>query len=236
MVYERTPVNHSERLNTGGLIQHGSMSELLLLFLTLEENAMGSINEEILRFAAGRPEGAILIAKELLHLGSRAAIDQGLSRMTRAGKLLRVGRGIYALPVKGRFGERPPAPAKMVEAIAATRGEGVAIHGAAAANAFGLTTQVPMREVYLTTGRSRHLKLGAQIVEMQQAPAWQLLFPNQPAGEALRMLAWLGPQRVKEGLRVLEHKLEPVEMEKLLAVRGRLPTWMAQEVAQLAHR
>lgn len=197
---------------------------------------MNTVTEEILRFAASQPEGAPLVAKELLHLGSRAAVDQALSRLARVGKLLRVERGIYVLPIKGRFGERPPAPPKVIEAIAAAYGETVARHGAAAANAFGFTTQVPMREVYLTSGRSRHLKLGAQIVELQHAPKWQLLFPNLPAGEALRTLVWLGPERVKEALHVFEKKLQRAEIEKLLASRARMPTWMAKEVARLTPR
>jgi len=37
------------------------------------------------------------------------------------------------------------------------RGETIAPHGAAAANRLGLTTQVPMRTTYLTSGRSRPL-------------------------------------------------------------------------------
>jgi hypothetical protein len=57
------------------------------------------------------------------------------------------------------------------------RGEIVVGNGAAAANALGLTTQVPVREVFLTSGRSRKLKLGAQTVELQHAPPWQLLYP-----------------------------------------------------------
>lgn len=197
---------------------------------------MNSLTEEILGLAASQPEGKTLVAKELLHFGSRAAIDQALSRLTRAGKLLRAGRGIYVLPVKGRFGQRPPAPARVVEAIAAAHGETVATHGAAAANALGLTTQVPVREVYLTSGRSRYLRLGALTVELRHAPTWQLLFSNTPAGEVLRALAWLGPKATKEHLHVLEHKLQPAEIEKLLAARGRLPTWMAQEVGRLANR
>lgn len=67
--------------------------------------------------------------------------------------LMRAGRGIYVRPVESRFGTRPPVASKVVEAIAAQWGESVALHGAAAANELGLTTQVPVREVYLTSGR-----------------------------------------------------------------------------------
>ena len=149
----------------------------------------------------GLPEGTPVVAKELLHLGSRAAVDQALSRLVRRGTLMRAGRGIYVRPIESRFGTRPPVASKVVEAIAAQRGESVAPHGAAAANELGLTTQVPVREVYLASGRSRRLKLGAQVVELRHVPAWQLVLPGRPAGAAIRALAWLGPKRASEALR-----------------------------------
>ena len=44
----------------------------------------------------------------------------------RPGGLLRVGPGAYAAPISSRFGKRPPAPAKIVESLAAQSGEAVA--------------------------------------------------------------------------------------------------------------
>ena len=171
---------------------------------------MQTLAKQVLERAAGLPEGMPLVAKELLHLGSRAAVDQVLSRLVRRGTLLRAGRGIYVLPVESRFGSRAPSTAKMVEGLATQRGETIVSHGAAAANALGLTTQVPMRAVYLTSGRSRRLKLGAQNVELRHAPVWQLIFPGRAAGDVVRALAWLGPEKAREALRTLRAKLPPI--------------------------
>jgi len=185
--------------------------------------------------ASGLPEGTPLAAKELLHLGSRAAVDQALSRLARLGSLMRAGRGLYIRPIESRFGTRAPVASKVVEAIAAQRGESVAPHGAAAANELGLTTQVPVREVYLTSGRSRRLQLGAQVIELRHVPAWQLVLLGRPAGAAIRALAWLGPERASEALRTLQRKLPPTELQAVVAARAGLPTWMAQEVSALAN-
>ena len=105
------------------------------------------VAKQVLEYATGAPEGTPLVAKELLHLGSRAAVDQVLSRLVQRGALLRAGRGIYVLPVESRFGTRAPSAVKMVEGLANQSGETIVSHGAAAANALGLTTQVPMRAV-----------------------------------------------------------------------------------------
>ncbi len=194
---------------------------------------MQTLTKQVLEHVTGLPEGTPLVAKELLHLGSRAAVDQVLSRLVRRDVLLRVGRGIYALPVESRFGTRAPSTVKMVEGLASQRGETIVSHGAAAANALGLTTQVPMRAVYLTSGRSRHLTLGAQTIEFRHAPIWQLIFPGLTAGDVVRALAWLGPEKAGEAILKLRTKLPPSELEKIASARSRLPTWMAQEVSSL---
>ena len=192
---------------------------------------MSGLAEHIVGQISALPEGRYLTAKELLHLGNRAAVDQALSRLTRCGRLLRVGRGLYVQPIQGPFGSRPPAASKTVEALGHHRGETVVRHGASAANALGLTTQIPVREVYLTSGRSRELKLGTQIVELRHAPAWQLVLPGSVAGDVVRALAWLGEERAKSAGESIEKKLSESERTALLPMRGRLPTWLAQQVS-----
>lgn len=194
---------------------------------------MQTLAQQVLEYAAGLPEGSPLVAKELLHLGNRAAIDQTLSRLVQRAALLRAGRGIYVLPVESRFGSRAPSTAKLAEGLAAQRGETIALHGASAANALGLTTQVPMRAIYLTSGASRRLKLGAQTVELRHAPMWQLIFPGRAAGDVVRALAWLGPEKAGEALRALRARLSPADMKEVASTRARLPTWMAQAVSAL---
>ncbi len=193
---------------------------------------MQRLTEEILKHSLTVPEGALLTAKGLLHLGQRAAVDQALSRLVRRGKLLRAGRGLYVRPLESRFGARAPTTEKVVAGLAELRGETVASHGAAAANALGLTSQVPVRSVYLTSGPSRTLRLGRQSVEMRHAPAWQLVLAGRPAGEILRALAWLGPTKAEGALLTLRRTLPASDLQALAKAAPRLPTWLAQQVSQ----
>lgn len=65
------------------------------------------------------------------------------------------------------FGARPPSTESVMEAIELASGETVVASGAAEAHSLGLTTQVPTREIYLTSGPSRRLKLGNREVELK---------------------------------------------------------------------
>ena len=104
-------------------------------------------------------------------MGTRAAVDQALSRLAKEGCVLRVARGSYVLPVVGRFGSRSPSTETVVAAIEAQSGETIVASGATCANAMGLTTQVPTREVFITSGRSRTIKLGARSIELKHGGA-----------------------------------------------------------------
>lgn len=191
---------------------------------------MNTLPESILLHAHALPEGGALSPKEFLHLGSRAAIDQALSRLCKAGRLLRVARGAYVAPVSGRFGTRAPAPEKVVQALAAQNGEVVVSHGASAANALGLTQQVPTREAYLTSGRTRKLKLGRAEVLVKHAPRWMLALGTSQAGAAVRALAWMGPSHASRSLASLHQSLPEKEWQTLTATRAALPSWMAQAI------
>jgi len=191
------------------------------------------IPERIVSEITNWPENLPVSAKSLLHLGTRAAVDQALSRLSRRGQLLRVRRGLYVRPVHTRFGVRTPEVATVLEAVQKETGEVIAPSGAATANQLGLTTQVPLRPVYLTSGRKRQLRLGAQTIELQHAPTWQLTLAGRPAGAVIRALAWGGRARSQRLLAQLRSKLSPTTIEELTQVRNRVPTWLAQELSSL---
>ena len=193
---------------------------------------MTTLPESIVLHAQTLPEGGVLSPIEFLHLGSRAAVDQALCRLAQQGKLLRVARGTYVMPVSSRFGTRAPSPEKVVDALAAQSGEIMVPHGASAANSLGLTQQVPIRETYLTSGRTRKLKLGRSEVVVKHAPRWMLALGGGPAGAAVRALAWMGPAHAGESLATLRRTLPPSEWQALASARAALPSWMALAIGQ----
>ena len=194
---------------------------------------MPSLPRLIMKYASELPEGTLVCPNNLLHLGNRAAVDQALSRLARSGRLNRVCQGVYVRPVETRFGLRPPAVEQVIAFLATLWGETIVPSGGAAANALGLTTQVPVRSVYLTSGPRRTLKFGGLTVELHHAPRWQLVAPHRSAGDAVRALAWLGPQEVEDSLRVIERELTTEEFDELAAWRAMMPTWIAEPVSAL---
>ena len=190
---------------------------------------MTCLAQLILKQTEALAEGTPISAKLLLGLGSRAGIDQALSRLHRRGELLRVARGLYVRPVEGRFGKRAPTAESVVAALSSQRGETVAPSPANAANSLGLTTQMPVRTVFMTSGRSRMLHLGKQSVELRYAPHWQLL-PGT-VGEILRALAWAGKAQAGVVLAAIAKALPLTQIAEAFRYAAQLPGWVAQSLS-----
>lgn len=204
-------------------------------FVYVSDNIMERLTDQIMAHVEGLPADAGVSAKALLHLGNRAAVDQALSRLARRDRLVRAGRGLFLLPVEGRFGKRAPTIEETVRAIAVQSGEVIVASGAVAANRFGLTTQVPVRSIYLTSGRSRTIVVGSQALELRHAPSWQMLLSDRPAGEAIRALAWLGLEAAETGVAAMKARLTAGDFGELAAIAPQLPSWLARCVTKAAY-
>ncbi len=197
---------------------------------------MRGLSRRIMEHAEALPEATPLCPAALLHLGNRAAVDQALSRLARSGHLMRICQGVYMRPIETRFGQCAPRTGKALEALSALWGETIVPCGGAAANRLRLTTQNPVREVYLTSGPNRRLHFGSSIVELRHAPRWQLAAPHRKAGEVIRALTWLGPEEVEDGLEAVLPMLSDEDREELAVARAVMPIWMAEPLsARLAH-
>lgn len=197
---------------------------------------MPSLPRQIEDYAATLPEGALLCPNALLHLGTRAAVDQALSRLARRGRLMRICQGVYVRPIETRFGKCSPAIEKVIASLSELWGEVIVPCGGGAANVLGLTTQVPVRLVYLTSGPDRRLWFGGRQVVLRHAPRWQLVAPNRLVGKIVRALAWLGPLEVEDGLERLTPRISAEDLTELASVRAVLPAWLAEPISRLVAR
>ena len=191
---------------------------------------MRSLSDEIMEYAEGLPEGALVCTNALLHLGNRPAIYQALSRLACHNKLMRVYQGIYVRTIETRFGKCPPDFNKVIASLSKLWGETIVPSGGGAANTLGLTDQVPMRLSYLTSGPNRQLQFYTK-VNLRHAPRWQLVAPNSPAGTLIRALTFLHPNETKETLSKVVPQLSEADMAELLAARSVLPEWIARPLS-----
>lgn len=185
-----------------------------------------AIRERIAAIPAGEP----FTPASFAGLGSRASIDQALMRLTQAGRIERLARGLYTVPKVSRFGlKTAPSPQAVAQMVAASEGAAIEVHGAEAARRFGFSTQVPVQPVFLTTGSSHTVRMGKLEVRLQRVAARKLALAGRPAGQALSALWYLGRRQVTPAtFERLADQLPSAEFEALRNVKASMPAWMVE--------
>ncbi len=152
-----------------------------------------SLKATILARIKGDTAGTVWTPRDFLDLGTCASVDKTLQRLTHAGNLRRVARGLYDKPSFNRLTQRsnPPDLQRVVEAIARRDQIRVLVDGMTAANDLGLTNAVPAKVVVHTDSRPRSMSLGKLRIDFKPTAASKLYWAGRPAMRIVQALHWL---------------------------------------------
>lgn len=196
---------------------------------------MSNLRDKILHRVHGKGRGGVYISKDFLDLGSRAAIDQALSRLVKDGSLRRLGRGLFDFPrVSPKLGILSPDSDQVARAISRKQGGRVQRSGAFAANALGLSTQVPGNQVYLTASSSAKVRVGKQTLTFKKVAPKRIAARDSVAGTVLQALDFVGKDGVTDGVvSRLRSKLSSTDKKRLLKESRYAAGWVSDTVKKL---
>jgi hypothetical protein len=195
-----------------------------------------SVPDRIMRRARAGGRGGVFTPRDFLDLAARAAVDQALSRLAKTGKLRRLARGLYDYPkVHPKLGPLSPTPDDVAQALARETGSRVQIAGARAANALGLSTQVPAKSTYLTDGPSRRVVLGKRVVDLRHASPKHLIAPGSAAGTVVQALRHVGQVRAADVAQIAARRLSASDKKTLASTAVQAPAWMRPTLVSIAN-
>jgi hypothetical protein len=182
----------------------------------------------------GKP-GQVFGANDFAQLGTRASIDQALSRLCKAGHIRRVSRGLYDIPRKHRLlGELLPSVHEVANALADKERLTLQPSGAFAANLLGLSEQVPVKLSFLTDGTSRRLNIGRQTVVLKRTTPRNLATAGRVSGLVIQALRHLKKEHVDEQvIAKLNDKLSDEDKRVLREDKQHAPVWIAKLIDQI---
>lgn len=177
------------------------------------------------------PKGKPLPLRMFLGLGPEGAVRAALSRLVKSGELVNMARGVYVRPKPNEFfGSGLPGQEEVAEVIARTTGERLAPHGAEVARRLGLSTQMPVRTAFYTTGRTRRVRVGNSFIQFEHAPERLVKEADSRTGRALLALHHLGPKHVTA--EVLKELNKRVPVRELMESKA-TPAWLRERVRRL---
>lgn len=180
---------------------------------------------------ASRPTGEVFSTQDLLAEGlglSRSALDIALKRLVDQGELRRAARGLFYVPERhGVLGDLPPKIETVATAVARRSGDKVLPGGADSANRLGLSTQVPARPVFYTTGRASRQRAGTRTIELRHRTA-KIAQADQTVAMVIEALRSLGKRGAasKRVVQRLEQTLTDEQKQRLAEQLYLAPGWM----------
>jgi Family of unknown function (DUF6088) len=199
-----------------------------------------SIDSRVFAAIRSRGRGSVFVPADFLEIGSREAVDITLHRLARKGTIRRLARGVYDFPKEHpKLGPLSPSAEAVAKALAGRDRTRLQPAGAYAANALGLSEQVPARAVFLTDGPTRTVKIGRTTIQLRRTTAKNMAAAGRLSGLLIQALRELGEEHVTPERREhLKRTIPANKRRELIKDLPLAPAWMhpifrelAQEVA-----
>jgi hypothetical protein len=172
-----------------------------------------SIDSQVLEKVRKARGGALFFTEDFSAFGSSTAVRKALMQLAQKGELQRVATGIYCRPRKsGLFGTVTPGVEEIAAAIARRDRARIVPSGEQALHLLGLTTQIPLRPVYLTDGPSRKVRTGQWVITFKRAAPRYLAAWGRISGPAIQALRAIGKDKVTDAQQ--ERIIELLRKEK----------------------
>ena len=180
--------------------------------------------------------GTLFFVSDFAKAGNDVFISRLLSEFTEKGLLCRLSKGVYYKPVQTRFGILYPEVGELVKAIARRDKAQVLPTGETAQNMLGLSTQVPMNYVYLTSGSARKIKVGPRTVTFKRCVPKNFAAKDEFLAILIQAMKSIGENRITDQHRTvikgLLQKNLPIEtFEQDLKVA---PLWVRKTIWNIA--
>jgi hypothetical protein len=162
---------------------------------------MQSIEEKIEKSIKSKPRGVLLFGDDFMEFGTSDSIRQALVRLVSKGRLKRVAHGIYVRPVISSYiGEVLPTAEDVAQGIAKRDKIKIVPTGTYAMNLLGLSTQIPLKLIYLTDGAPREIQIGNRTIKLKKTTPKNLLAKGKTSRLVIQALRELGQHGVTEEL------------------------------------
>ena len=180
------------------------------------------------------PKSSVLFVDDFLDYGNSESVKKALLRLKEKEILVRLAHGIYLYPkVDKELGVLFPSTEDIAKAIARRDKARIVLTGVQALNKLGLSTQVPMKVVYLTDGAARSIKVGKRTITFKKTSPKNLLAKGEISSLVIQALKTIGQSKVDNVILLKIHKLLKKEKsENILSDAKLAPAWIKKILMQ----
>ena len=177
---------------------------------------MESIDKQVTAKIIKSGRGKISTIEDFAVIGSPEAVRQALHRLVKKAVLIRLSPGMYLYPkIDKELGPLYPSIDEIANTIARRDKARIIPTGTQSLNMLGLSTQVPMKIVYLTDGAPRSIKFGKRTIKFKKTTPRNLAAKSKICGLVIQALREIGKDKVSEVV-IHDTHLAPAWIGKIL--------------------
>jgi len=192
------------------------------------------VEKEIAKALKKNKKGSILFVDDFLDYGNPESIKKALLRLKQKGLLVRLAHGIYLFPkINKELGLLFPSTEDIAKAIARRDRARIVPTGVHALNKLGLSSQVPMKVVYLTDAAARSVKVGKRTISFKKASPKNLLAQGEISSLVIQALKTIGQKKLdNDTLKRIHLILENEKEENIVDDAKLAPAWIKKILTQ----
>lgn len=180
-------------------------------------------------------KGKIFFADDFVKFGSSENIRKVLSRLEKEGLLERLAQGIYLVPKKDELlGVLYPTTEEIALEIAKRDKARIAPTGSLALFQLGITTQIPLKAVYLTDGAQRVITIENRTIQFKKTTPRNLAIKDRLLMLITQALKEIGQYKVTDlHLQKLKTYVLQLDAEILKTQMKFAPVWVQKRIKEL---
>ena len=195
---------------------------------------MKSIEENIRLAIDKAAAGSIIFPEDFDEYGTPNAVNVTLHRLSKIKYIERMGYGIYAKPKQSKLlGQILPTTDEVAKAIAKRDRARILPTGSYASYLLGLSTQLPLKIVYLTDGSARKVKVGKSVIVFKKVAPKQLAMEGELSKLVVQALKEIGKDNITEKEeKIIMDQLKKEDTKKLRNDIALAPQWIGEIMAK----
>jgi len=179
--------------------------------------------------------GELFFADDFVKFGSADNIRKVLSRLENEGLIMRLSHGIYLKPKQDSLlGIIYPSIEEIAKEIAKRDKARIAPTGVLALYLLGLTTQVPLKAIYLTDGSQREIKIGNRTIKFKRTVPKSFTIKDELLHLIVQAFKETGQKEVTDSfLKRIKPSVLKVEQHIIKTQLKYAPVWIQKVIHQL---
>jgi hypothetical protein len=192
------------------------------------------VENKIFESLKSREKGIVIFVSDFLDYGNSESVKKALLRLNEKEIIVRLAHGIYLYPkVDKELGILFPSTEDIALAIARRDKVRIIPTGVQALNKLGLSTQVPMKLVYLTDGGTRNIKVGKRTISFRNTSPKNLFMKGEISSMVIQALKTIGNSKLDDStLLKIQNILKKEKKDNIINDAKLAPVWISKILTQ----